>query len=444
MEAWCWHALQFTPRVAVEQGAVLLDVSASLRLWGGLRALLGQLLQPPGLPACTAWARAATAPVALALLRLKLAGRPRPPRVDDLPLDTLAAAWPALDVLERTGCRRFGELRALPRAGVARRFGAALLESLDQAYGERPSTYAWSQLPPVFDQNLELPAIATTAAELLWTAQRLLAALHAWLRAGQHGLLALELQWTHDLRRLDGRVLPRQGQLTVRTAQPTQDMAHLRRLLAEHLDKTPLAAPANHLRLRTLETAAFAPISASLLPEDQIKGDRLHELVERLSARLGADRVLVPQLVADHRPECMQRWVPAPSSLSLGERAGVRAGSGSPGQRAGLKARATTKANAGPPPDPAPDAALYPAWLLHKPIALRMQAGQPVFHGPLQLLGRPRRLDGPGWWDLSASHPTVRDDRLALSERFGLLWLYCERPHSGQDDPRWFLQGVYA
>jgi protein ImuB len=442
MQTWCWHALQFTPRVAVEQGAVLLDVSASLRLWGGLRALLGHLLQPEGLPPCQAWARAATAPVALALLRLKLAGRPRPACVDDLPLDTLAAAWPALAVLERTGCRSFGQLRALPRAGVARRFGAALLEALDQAYGERPSAYAWCQLPAVFDQNLELPAIATTAPELLWTGQRLLGALHAWLRAGQHGLLALELQWTHDLRRLDGRVLPRQGQLAIRTAQPTQDMAHLRRLLAEHLDKTPLAAPANHLRLRTLETAAFAPLSASLLPEEQLKGDRLHELVERLSARLGADHVLVPQLVADHRPERMQRWVPASLSLSHGERGGVRASAGSSEKKAGKKAGA--RAGDAYPSNLAPDAALYPAWLLHKPIALRMQDGQPWFHGPLQLLARPRRVDGPGWWDVSTRRPAVRDDRLALSERFGLLWLYCERPHSGQADPRWFLQGVYA
>ena len=422
--AWCWHALQFTPRVAVEQGCVLLDVSATLRLWGGLRALLLRLLQPEGLPACLGWARAGTAPMAQALLQLKLAGQPRPGQVPDgLPLDTLAAARPALAVLERTGCRSWGQLRALPRAGVARRFGAALLEALDQAYGERPVAYAWCRLPPVFDQNAERPAAATAAPALLWTGQRLLAALHAWLRAGQRGVLAMELQWTHDLRRLDGRSLARQGLLTVRTAQPTQDMGHLRRLLAEHLERTPLAAPANHLRLRTLQTAAFAPLSTSLLPEERQRGERLHELVERLGARLGADRVLVPQLVADHRPECMQRWVPAQEAK---------------------EAREAREAAAPPVEALAPDAALYPAWLLHEPLPLAMEGGQPVFHGPLQLLARPRRVDGPGWWDLSAPKPAVRDHRLALSAQLGLLWLYCERPHSGQPDPRWFLQGVYA
>lgn len=417
-QAWCWRALQFTPRVAWVDGCVLLDVSVSERLWGGLRALLRRLLQPDELPACLGWAQGRSAPVALALLRLKRQGQPRPARLpDDLPIATLTAARAAAATLERTGCRSWGALRALPRAGVARRFGAALLEALDIAYGERPAVYPWLSLPPVFDQNLELPALAITAPELMWTAQRLLAQLQAWLRAGQRGVLAMELEWTHDLRRLDGRVLPRQAQLVVRTAQPAQDMAHLRRLVAEHLDKTPLAAPVNHLRLRTLDSAPWAGASLSLLPEEQLRGEPLHALVERLTARLGADRVLVPQLLADHRPEAMQAWVPA-----QGAPAAPAAGA------AGLAA----------------DAALYPAWLLREPLALAMEGGQPVFHGPLQLLARPRRVDGPGWWDLAAPKTAVRDYRLALSPRFGLLWLYCERPHSGEADPRWFLQGVHA
>ena len=155
--------------------------------------------------------------------------------------------------------------------------------------------------------------------------------------------------------------------------------------------------------------------SASLLPDEQHQGEPLHALVERLAARLGADRVLVPRLVADHRPENMLRWVPA------------------------------QQADAPAAEELAPDAALYPAWLLREPLALDMDAqGQPRFHGPLQLLARPRRVDGAGWWDLAMDRPAVRDYRLARSAQFGLLWLYCERPHSGVAEPRWFLQGAYA
>ena len=50
--------------------------------------------------------------------------------------------------------------------------------------------------------------------------------------------------------RLD--VMPPTECLQVRTAQPTQEVAHLRRLLNEHLSRTTISAPANHLRLRSL------------------------------------------------------------------------------------------------------------------------------------------------------------------------------------------------
>jgi protein ImuB len=219
---------------------------------------------------------------------------------------------------------------------------------------------------------------------------------------------------------MDGVKLARQAQLTIRTAMPTQDIAHLRRLVSEHLDRTPLAAPVNHLRLRTLDTAPWGGVMTSLLPEEQVKGEPLHALIERLGARLGPDQVLMPLPQADHRPECMQQWVPAHTRLGLSRRALAEV-------------------------DPvAADAALYPTWLLREPLALQMQDGKPVFQGPLRLMPRPQRLDGVGWWDLAAPKPAVRDYYLAISDTVGLLWLYCEQPRHGEKNPRWFLQGVYA
>ena len=40
LRLWSWRALQFTPRVALADGAVVLEISASERLFGGRRALL--------------------------------------------------------------------------------------------------------------------------------------------------------------------------------------------------------------------------------------------------------------------------------------------------------------------------------------------------------------------------------------------------------------------
>src|SRR5206468_1382520 len=151
--------------------------------------------------------------------------------------------------------------------------------------------------------------------ELMWTAQRLLGQLQLWLRSRNRGVLAIELEWTLDLRRLNGKPLPPTETLVVRTARPTQDMAHVRRLVNEHLSRAALSAPANHLRIRTLETTPWGGIPASLLPEDNKPGEKLHEFVERLSVRLGEGNVLVPEPHEDHRPECMQSWVPARHAL---------------------------------------------------------------------------------------------------------------------------------
>jgi protein ImuB len=68
------------------------------------------------------------------------------------------------------GCRTWGALRALPRAGVSRRFGAAVLRVLDQALGDAPEAHAWLELPEQFVLTGELPALAESADALLWSA----------------------------------------------------------------------------------------------------------------------------------------------------------------------------------------------------------------------------------------------------------------------------------
>ena len=353
------------------------------------RRLLRRLLKGNPELRVPPWAEGATALVALALLRLRRQNRELPARVpDDLPLDTLSAAQPHLDTLERIGCTTFGALRALPRAGVSRRFGAALLDALDAAYGQQPESHPWLVLPSSFDQNLEL---------------------QAWLQARNLGVLALEFEWTLDLKRLDGKKLPAKESLVLRTAQPTQDIRHLRRLASEQFARTTLAAPANHLRLRSLETVPWGGIAASLLPEDNRPGEKLHQLVERLSVRLGEDKVRIAQPQADHRPERMQDWVPA---------------RGAP-----------------PPEAPAVADALYPTWLLPVPQELEVRDNVAWYGGPLRRLARLYRVE-TAWWEEGGA--VLRDYFIARSEGAGLVWVFRERPLKFRSEFRWYLQGVYA
>lgn len=432
--AWAWWALQFTPLVARMEDALVLEVSASERLFGGRQPLLDQLLKPKWPLAFMKYEHGATSLVAFGRLQCSGEGAGHAVPIDALPLSTLVAARTHLPTLARLGLSTWGQLRALPRGALVRRFGAGLVDALDCAYGQRAEIYPWLTLPEVFDAPLELLSSVESAPALLFGARRLLAQLQVWLRARQRGVLALELLWELDARRSNALHVDAhhhggsQGRLELRTAQPTQDMQHLARLLAEQLERVTLPAPVLHLRMRSLQTQGLSGESASLLPEDVRRGDNLHQLLERLSARLGAEQVRRVHLQADHRPEHMQRWVAATENA--------------------IKFRAAdpyfTRARGQNDSKLLGWQALHPTWLLATPQRLGVHQGCPHYQGPLTLLVGPQRLEA-GWLEGDAA---LRDYYVARSAIAGLVWVYCERLGGqgavGQGQASWYLHGLFA
>jgi protein ImuB len=445
--ALAWWALQFTPRVVLLGSVVLLEVSASERLFGGRRQLTLRVLAAERPVARVRITQAGSALLALARMQVAAAAGRDP---DRLPLHTLADAVPHLATLERIGCQ------------------------------------TWLVLPEVFDMPLELQAQVEAAPALLFAARRLLAQLKVWLQARQQGVLAFELGWRMDARRDTAT----EGAVQIRTATPTLDMVHLQRLLAENLARTILPAPVLYLRLRTLETVALSGATTSLLPDEQRRGDDLLQLLERLAARLGPEQVLRALPHADHRPECMQGWVPAAAGMPGADapRSAMASadGSGKQGRRApsGGRGNAVGADRRGAPAKPPMVRdALYPTWLLATPLRLAVRKGRPLYQGPLTLLVGPQRLEA-AWWDvagspgaqgaskavlpgtgeasaepapktarnpdaLPVSRLALRDYFLARSEQAGLLWIYRERLTTARleaDKPagHWYLHGVFG
>lgn len=460
--AFGWWALQFTPRVARAGDAVVFEVSDSDRLFGGRQQLIEQVLASSLCLGPVKVTQAPTSLVALAQLQLDPADYHGP---DRLPLATLPEAREHLPTLQRLGCTVWGDLRALPRGGVARRFGAGLLDGLDRAYGLKPEVYTWLQMPEVFDVPLELFAQVETAPALMFAAHRLLSQLRIWLQSRQRGIVAMELVWEMDARRNTAT----HGQLLIRTAEPTRDMQHMQRLLAENLARITLPAPVLYLRLRSVETAPMPGVSDSLLPDELLDGDSLNHLLERLSARLGKDHVLQVVPYADHRPEHMQIWLDFYSEGKekkgvRGKAQSLRSCSGKPGiPDAGVQAKKHKTQIAS---DPGMDGLLYPTWLLTTPLKLAVRDNRPLYQGPLALLAGPQRLE-TAWWDVAhvqsaragSNKPlaVLRDYFLARSEQAGLLWIYRERltgaqqeaalankPANGQEASYWYLQGLFG
>lgn len=416
-------ALQFSPRVTTCEEAVLLEVMASARLFGGLVALRQRVESEAAALGVDSVAWAPSGAAALALARAgEEAGardgfaRPIAALLDRLPLSTLSAVARHEPTLARLGCRSLGDVRKLPRGGLSRRFGKELLLALDQAYGLRPEVHEWTALPETFQARVELMFRVETAPALMFAAHRLLLQMGAWLAARHAGVTAFTLRWQHDAMR--ARDAGEGGELTVRTAAATRDTGHLSRLLGEHLAKVTLAAPAGDLELLAAEIATFTEESRSLLPETIRTGEATERVLERIQARLGKERVLRPLLVDDHRLEWMQCWQSAEAVHT---------------------AKPRKRANGADLP--------LPTWVLDEPLRLAVRHNRPIYQGPLQLLLGPDRIEG-GWWHRTqtphgpVTHHVQRDYWIAQSAHAGLLWIFQQR--LAADETAWFLHGHFA
>lgn len=414
-------ALRFTPRVTRLDEAVVMDVTASLRLFGGGAALRARVRAEAAELGIT---RIAWAPNGLAALALARAGledglrEPLPALLDPLPLAVLSASAVHRQTLAHIGCRTLGQLRRLPRAGLARRFDAALLHALDQLHGLAPQTHHWVRTPDVFDVRLELPHRVDDASALVFGARRLLLQLAGWLAARHSGVTAFTLHWAHDA--LRSRGAGEGGQLTVHTAEPTRETVHLSRLLSEHLARVQLAAPVGDLRLVADEVRALAGRSGCWLPDDPLAdGEALSQVLERIAVRLGPGRVQRPVLVDDHRPEHMCRWQAADQPLARRP----DAAGGETGFGPGLP---------------------QPTFVLAQPLRLEVRQHRPLYQGELQLLLGPQRIEG-GWWDRDETQGhtrhALRDYWVAASEQADLLWVFQTRL---DQEPAWFLHGFFT
>jgi protein ImuB len=431
-----WWALQFTPRVALLDEGVVMELQASQRLFGGGQALKRLIAQGAARWGCTQWACAPTALAALAWARHGHRSKGGA-CLDRLPLNTISAVQLHQATLSRLGCRTLGDVRALPRDGMSRRFGAPLLSALDQAYGLKPEAFDWLHLPERFDARQELPGRVETADALVFAARRLLQQLCAWLNGRHSGVRALTLRWQLDFHRRD--VSPH-GELVVRLSEASRDLNRLHRLLAEHLGRTTLNGPVGDLSLHADEIEALAIDSACLFQEQNAGGlsaapeglaspaaqRRQHEalstLLDSLSARLGKERVKQGMVQADHRLEYTQRWVPA---VELRRQAGGGLSSAQP---------------SGCPIDEHPQ----PAWVLAHPLALSggtsAHGERPSYQGPLQLLSGPHRVES-GWWD---ERSVARDYYVAHSQHAGLVWVFRQRLVLDSQRSPWFLHGPFA
>ena len=426
LQAVAHAALAFTPAVTLhDTQTVLMEVHASLRLFGGLGALrrrLKEALAPLGHAVHSA--AAPTALGAALLARWPDGGRgvtadlpALRARLDSAPVWLLGPGKEHWDALQGMGLHTLADLRQMPRGGVARRFSEALLDELDRAYGQRPDPRLWVELPATFETRLELFARADTTEQVLHGAAVLLARLVAWAGARQSRVAAFTLHMQHEPRHRESTAPS--TTLRIELAEPALDPVHLQTLLRERLARFTLAAPTLELRLHCHQLVHTGPPNGELFPSRGSEAEGLVRLLERLRARLGDEQVHRLQAVADHRPERASRAVPALAAVGATTEVG----------------RAAMKLADSPLP-------LHrPVWLLPEPLPLSERDTLPLLDGrPLQLLSGPERIEA-GWWD---GTPAARDYFIAQAQDGSLVWVWRCRLPVVPGEVNWFLQGRFG
>jgi protein ImuB len=412
---WCGR---YSPIIQADppDGAAI-DIAGSAHLFGGETGLLRDLLRRVRRSGFSAHAGLADTPGA-AWAMARFAGGGIVPAgaaaqsVAPLPVAALRLDAETCRALALLGVERVGQLAALPRAQLTRRFGRALFERYERVVGLAPDP-----LTPIVPR--EVPRVRLAFPEPLAHLDGLAAALEDLA-----GELCRELERRGEglrlldtvLRRVDGQPIA----LRVGASLPTRDPAHCVRLVGERLatidpgfgiDEMALVA-ARVEPLRERQAEAVAPLDAEC--RDQAA---LAPLVDRLGVRLGQERVFRAAPVESRVPERSVKRIPAlaPATGSW------------------------------------PEALPRPSRIIDPPEEVQAMALLPDYPPTLfvwrRVRYRVRSADGPErvhgeWWRSDAETGEMRDYYRVEDEAGRRFWLFRNAP--APEGTRWWLHGRFA
>jgi protein ImuB len=428
LAAW---ALQFTPTVTLEphQG-ILLEAAPSLRLQGGLDSLIGKIIngcERLGYRVMYGVAPTARAAWWFATTMLSSPRRREPsvvgrkmgwPRATldsrrSLPSNDLVGGgnddvvdvcddknlrgrlgklqitslnWPiqTAELLHALGINTIADCLALPRAGLIQRFGAAIANELDQALGLQPDVRPLFSAPQQFHSRIELPAEVSEVDALLFPLKRLLIEMEGFLRGLGAGVQSVRVELEQGSQQRES--------FSVGLLAPEREHQRLLMLISARLANLKLERSVWAVSLHAEQLQSLSGTQRSFLADSTSHHVASRQLLERLQARLGKDKVKKISLGNDHRPE--YAW-------ALGNVSQRQAVSHYP---------------------------LRPLWLLSQP--------RPIADNDIALLAGPERIEA-GWWDGKSVH---RDYYIARNGKGSVLWIYRQHRELGQ----WYVHGLFS
>jgi protein ImuB len=422
---WCDR---FTPLVALDHcEGLVLDITGCAHLFGGEAMLMKTLchtLTRQGFVVSAAISGTAVAARALTRFRhgVIVPSGEEADAVFMLPVSTLGVDQSIITGLRRAGLKTIGDVATRSRHEISARFGAAFTGVLQQALGEADAPISPRKPVPDYVTEKRFAEPVLTSDVLLRTLHELAEVLAATMERHGKGARRLEASFF----RTDGVVRA----IAVDAGQAVTDAAVALRLFNERLDA--LADPLDPgfgfdlVRLSASQTAQVASTQYGFDPAAH-EADDVARLIDRLSARLGANRVIryVPQ--DTHIPEYAVMTMPAQRKMA---------------DAAGWLAHHPHE-----PPN-------RPLRLFDNPERIKVgfalvPDGPPTSFLWRQLTHRVIRAEGPEriameWW--RADGKTLTRDYFRVEDELGLrFWLFREGLFGRElVQPSWFLHGLFA
>ncbi|HET6555636.1 MAG TPA: DNA polymerase Y family protein [Dyella sp.] len=391
-----WHRLlaawayRYSGEVGLLTHAVVLEVSRSLGLfgpWPRFESLLREDLAGLGFRHRIALAPTPQAAYVLAGAHDGMAVTTPPTLRSALaPVAVAHARLPdgAAHALSSMGIRTLGQLLAMPRAGLQRRFGADLVLQLDRLVGEQPSSMESFRPSDAFELRMEWAHEIEHVEALMFPLRRLTGDLSAYLAGRDGGVQRFEVVLEH--RNMPATRVP-VGMLAA-----ARDAALLFDCARGRLERVALPQPVVAMQLLAPDLPPFVPAGRDLFDARLANAMPLDQLRERLRSRLGEHAVQRLHRTVDPRPERAQTSSPHVAKA------------------------------------PWPETRLRPAWLLESPLPLRGP--------PPEILAGPERIE-TGWWD---GGDMRRDYYVVRTAQGQCAWAYCPPGKQGA----WMLHGWFA
>ena len=307
-----------------------------------------------------------------------------------LPVAALRLSPHTLELLQQLGLQVIGDLFDLPRSSLAARLGPQVTERLDQLLGRQAELIVAHRQQASFEATWHLEHATTRRDELECVVEHLTTHISNQLLAKACG--ALEIECTFHCPPGRPQVI------CVGLFEPASDPRRILDLFRMQLETLQLRAATQTVMMRVTSVVRVTNRQYELWEEVfQESGHDLADFIERLSSRLGLDKVLQMQRAASVLPEKAYREKPlAGAARQQGTRPSPRGSSRRRGQRTTKTASSPTArplSSANPPPSSRPESATS---IATEPSAheRNMPAG---WHRPLWLTPTPHLLNQASW-----------------------------------------------